>query len=53
MTTTLPKRIKNSDGHEFIFKGYENGYPIYMTATGRGYKHIFENQLKHYTVIEA
>ena len=48
----LPKVVKDREGNEFIFRYMSNGYPVYMNVNGRGFKHIFEPELKFYTIIE-
>ncbi len=52
MENKLPKVVRDKEGNEFIFRYMENGYPVYMNVNGRSFKHIFENQLQFYTVIE-
>jgi len=50
MKKNMPYKIKDVEGNVFVFSCYENGYPVYRT--NRGNKHIFENDIHHYTVIE-
>ncbi len=51
MKTNLPYKMKNSEGHEFVFAGYENGHPLYRDNKGQ-LTHKFECAIKNYTVVE-
>lgn len=44
----LAYKIKDKDNNIFVFAGFESGFPIYRTKSGR--KHIFD--LVGYEVIE-
>lgn len=46
----LPYKIKDTEGNIFVFRYYENGHPIYSCCGNS--KHIFENDIPKYTVIE-
>jgi len=45
-----PYKIKNTEGNIFVYAYHENGHPLYRTRGGS--KHIFQNDLKFYTILE-
>lgn len=44
----LAYKLKDKDGNIFVFAGFDSGFPIYRTRSGR--KHIFD--LVGYEVVE-
>ncbi|MFA5485453.1 MAG: hypothetical protein WC260_04370 [Candidatus Pacearchaeota archaeon] len=46
----IPYKVKDTEGNIFVFAGYSLGHPVYRGLGG--YKHIYENDLEFYEVIQ-